>query len=95
MAKLRLLKTGHGDLLWLSGTRSTRNGRHGGSGVRRALHGGASGLSSRRTGSFDANSAIRKIGAGNPDRPGDPRRLMPYYLVRGHARFQPRPLPKG
>ena len=77
MAKLRLLKTGHGDLTlaeWDKDRPETVAAAE--AAVRRAFHGGAAGLPARRAGPDHADPPVRRHGAGDPDRPGHPGRLI-------------------
>ena len=76
MAKLRLSKTGHGDLTlaeWDKDQPETIAAAE--IGVRRAFHGRPAGVSARRAGPDDADPPVRSDGAGDPDRAGDPGRL--------------------
>ena len=77
MAKLRLLKTGHGDLTlaeWDKNRPETVATAE--SAVLRAFHAGTAGLPPRRARPDQGDPPVRRHRAGDPDRPGHPGRLI-------------------
>ena len=75
MAKLRLSKTGHGDLTlaeWDKDRPETVAAAE--SAFAEHFTAGPPGVSARRAGATDADPPVRKVRARDPDRAGDPGR---------------------